>query len=49
MTTDVDTIAATVLSLERAAGERWNEGDIEVPLELYADDDFLRPDHRRAA
>ena len=38
MTTDVDTIAATILSLERAAGERWKKGDVDGPLELYADD-----------
>lgn len=37
MTTGIDTIAATILSLERGAAERWNKGDVEGPLELYAD------------
>ena len=35
---DVDTIAATILSLERGALDRWNKGDVEGPLEIYADD-----------
>jgi hypothetical protein len=35
---DVDTIAATILSLERGALDRWNSGDVEGPLEIYSDD-----------
>lgn len=38
MTADVDTIAATILSLERGALDRWNKGDVEGCLEIYADD-----------
>lgn len=38
MTADVDRITKTLLSLERAAAERWNKGDVEGPLEIYADD-----------
>jgi len=37
-TTDADTITRTILSLERRANERWNRGDVEGPLEIYADD-----------
>jgi uncharacterized protein (TIGR02246 family) len=36
--TDINTITATILSLERHANERWNNGDVEGPLEIYADD-----------
>jgi ketosteroid isomerase-like protein len=35
---DIDTIAATILSLERQATERWNKSDVEGPLEIYAED-----------
>ena len=38
MTADVDTITATILSLERDALDRWNKGDVEGSLEIYADD-----------
>jgi uncharacterized protein (TIGR02246 family) len=36
--TDVDTISARILKLERYANERWNHGDVEGPLEIYAED-----------
>jgi ketosteroid isomerase-like protein len=36
--TGINTITATILSLERHANERWNNGDVEGPLEIYADD-----------
>ena len=35
---DVDSIAETILSLERGALDRWNKGDVEGTLEIYADD-----------
>lgn len=35
---DVNTITATILSLERRTNERWNSGDVEGALEIYADD-----------
>jgi uncharacterized protein (TIGR02246 family) len=38
MQTDVAKIAETVLSLERAALERWNKGDVDGCLEVYAED-----------
>ncbi len=36
--TEVNAMTATILSLERHANERWNKGDVEGPLEIYADD-----------
>ena len=36
--TDVNTITETILSLERHTNERWNSGDIEGSLDIYADD-----------
>ena len=38
ITADTDAITATILSLERGALERWNKGDVEGSLEIYADD-----------
>lgn len=38
MNADGDTIAATILSLERGALDRWGKGDVEGYLEIYADD-----------
>jgi len=38
MNTDVNTITETILALERAALNRWNKGDVEGSLEIYADD-----------
>ena len=38
MNADVDTITATILSLERCANERWNKGNIEGPSSFYAED-----------
>jgi hypothetical protein len=38
MTIDYETIARTVLSLERAALDRWGRGDVNGPLEICADD-----------
>lgn len=35
---DMNTITATILSLERHANERWNNGDFEAALEIYADE-----------
>jgi hypothetical protein len=29
--TGINTITATILSLERHANERWNNGDVETP------------------
>jgi len=36
--TDINTITETILSLERHTNERWNSGDIEGSLDIYADD-----------
>lgn len=36
--TDINTITATILSLERRTNERWNSGDVEGALEIYAAD-----------
>ena len=36
--TNVDSVAATILSLERGALDRWGRGDVEGYLEIYADD-----------
>lgn len=38
MNTDGDKIAASILSLERGALDRWGKGDVEGYLEIYADD-----------
>ena len=38
MTTDADTIAETIISLERQALNTWNKGDIEGQLKFYAED-----------
>ena len=38
MNTDNDTIAASILSLERGALDRWGRGDVEGYLDIYADD-----------
>lgn len=38
MNADINKITETVLSLERAALRRWNKGDVEGCLEIYADD-----------
>lgn len=35
---DADTIAETIISLERQALGRWNQGDVEGQLKFYADD-----------
>ena len=35
---DADTVFVTILSLERAAMDRWNKGDVEGCLEMYAED-----------
>jgi uncharacterized protein (TIGR02246 family) len=35
---DADEVAGTILVLERAAMERWNKGDVEGCIELYADE-----------
>ena len=35
---DSQKITETILSLERSALERWNKGDVERCLEIYADD-----------
>lgn len=36
--TDVNTTTATLLSLERRTNERWNSGDVDGALDIYADD-----------
>jgi ketosteroid isomerase-like protein len=38
MNIDMDAITETILSLERGALDRWNNGDIEAQLKFYADD-----------
>jgi uncharacterized protein (TIGR02246 family) len=38
MTADVKQITGAILARERAAIDRWNRGDVEGTLELYADD-----------
>jgi ketosteroid isomerase-like protein len=38
MNSDTNKISETILALERAALERWNKGDVEGCIELYADD-----------
>ena len=38
MNADANTIAETILALERAAMERYNKGDVDGPLEIYAED-----------
>lgn len=38
MNADIGEITETVLALERAALDRFNKGDVEGCLELYADD-----------
>jgi uncharacterized protein (TIGR02246 family) len=38
MNADVNTITETILALERAALERWNKGEVDGPLEIYAED-----------
>jgi ketosteroid isomerase-like protein len=38
ITTDADTIAETIISLERQALGRWNQGDVEGQLKFYADE-----------
>ncbi len=38
MNTDADKLAETILALEQAALERWNRGDVDGSLELYAED-----------
>jgi uncharacterized protein (TIGR02246 family) len=35
---DVNGITDTILSLERGALDRWNKGDVEGCIEIYADD-----------
>jgi ketosteroid isomerase-like protein len=35
---DIDSVTATLLSLERAVLDRWNKGDVEGGLEIYAED-----------
>jgi uncharacterized protein (TIGR02246 family) len=35
---DTERVAATILALERAAIDRWNKGDVEGCLEVYAPD-----------
>jgi uncharacterized protein (TIGR02246 family) len=37
-TADTDKTADTILALERGAMERWNTGDVEGCLELYAEE-----------
>jgi uncharacterized protein (TIGR02246 family) len=38
ITTDVDAIAETIISLEHEALNTWNKGDVEGQLKFYADD-----------
>src|SRR5450755_2181761 len=38
ITTDADTIAETIISLEHEALNTWNKGDVEGQLKFYADD-----------
>jgi uncharacterized protein (TIGR02246 family) len=38
MNIDLKKISQTILSLERGALDRWNKGDVEGCLEIYADD-----------
>jgi len=38
MDTNTDTVAETIISLERQALDHWNRGDVEGQLGFYADD-----------
>jgi uncharacterized protein (TIGR02246 family) len=38
MNDDANNITETILALERAAMERYNKGDVDGPLEIYAED-----------
>jgi ketosteroid isomerase-like protein len=38
MQMDIETVAETIVSLERQALERWNNGDVEGQLKFYAED-----------
>jgi len=38
MHTNTDTVAETIISLERQALDHWNRGDVEGQLRFYADD-----------
>lgn len=38
MQTNTDTVAETIISLERQALDHWNRGDVEGQLRFYADD-----------
>jgi len=38
MNVDVNRITETILLLERGALDRWNKGDVEGCLEIYADE-----------
>lgn len=38
MKADVNSIAETILSLERGINERWNKGDVDGALAMYSED-----------